>query len=58
MDKIDYVLRFRRAKSEQTLDTMFDRLFAQATDTKDQANLLLAKCQREREIEQGRRLDR
>jgi hypothetical protein len=55
--KVDYVLMFRRAKSEVTLEKMFDRMYAEAADVRDQANMVLALCQREREIQQGRRLD-
>lgn len=58
MNRTNYLLRFRRAKRTTTLELMFERLIAKADTTKAKADIMLAKCQRERELEQNRLLNR
>lgn len=56
MTRTDYLLRFRRCKRDTTLEFVFERLWDRCRSTTERADMVLAKCQREREIEQGRLL--
>jgi len=53
MDRTDWLLRFRRAKCNETLDVMRDAALRELTNVREIANMILAHEKREDEIEIG-----
>jgi hypothetical protein len=53
MDRTDWLLKFRRAKCNETLDVMRDAALRELTNVREVANMILAHEKREDEIEIG-----
>mgnify|MGYP006349945183 FL=1 len=53
MDRTDWLIKFRRAKCNQTLDVMRDAALRELTNIREVANMLFAHEKREDEIEIG-----
>lgn len=53
MDRTDWLLKFRRAKCNETLDVMRDAALRELTSVREVANMILAHEKREDEIEIG-----
>jgi hypothetical protein len=53
MDRTDWLLKFRRAKCNETLDVMRDAALRELTSVREVGNMLLAHEKREDEIEMG-----
>lgn len=51
MEKIDWVIRFRRAKQKSTLKVMFEGALNKAVSLREKADIILAHETRELEIE-------
>ena len=54
MEKIDWVIRFRRAKQKSTLKVMFEGALNKAASIREQADIILAHEARELEIEENK----
>lgn len=55
MTKLDWLLRFRRARTQDTLDFMLERALEQLSSTSEQAEAILAHSQRQDELEASHR---
>lgn len=49
--KLDWLIRFRRAKTQETLDFMLDRALDQLSTTTDKAEAILAHAARQDELD-------
>lgn len=53
--KLDWLIRFRRAKTQETLDFMLERALEQLSSTTDKAEAILAHSARQDELDSSRR---
>ncbi|MBW3762771.1 hypothetical protein GL272_20010 [Aeromonas veronii] len=53
MDRKDWLIKFRRAKCNKTLDVMRDAALREPTNIREIGNIILAHEKREDEIEAG-----
>lgn len=53
--KLDWLIKFRRAKTQETLDFMLDRALEQLSTTTDKADAILAHAARQDELESSKR---
>ena len=54
--KLDWLIRFRRAKTQDTLDFMLDRALEQLSSTTEKAEAILAHAARQDELDMSRRM--
>ncbi|MFM2480478.1 hypothetical protein [Celerinatantimonas sp. YJH-8] len=54
--KLDWLIRFRRAKTQETLDFMLDRALEQLSSTTDKAEAILAHAARQDELDSSQRV--
>lgn len=53
MEKIDWLIKFRRASTHETLDVMLAAALRNANDIRDAANAVLGHESRQHEIDAG-----